>query len=110
MGCIAGEGIILLEFYSNEVFLVVILFSSLEIQTVDEFIDQAAFSIMIPSFFFSSLLWILLSVSDRLSTGIVVADIDLSLVDSVREKMPIAKVIICNVYIHPTNTREWNGI
>ncbi|AES63039.2 carbon-nitrogen family hydrolase [Medicago truncatula] len=28
---------------------------------------------------------------DRLSTGIVVADIDLSLVDSVREKMPIAK-------------------
>lgn len=30
--------------------------------------------------------------SDRLSTGIVVADIDLSLVDSVREKMPIDKV------------------
>ncbi|XP_061357942.1 deaminated glutathione amidase, chloroplastic/cytosolic [Gastrolobium bilobum] len=28
---------------------------------------------------------------DRLSTGIAVADIDLSLVDSVREKMPIAK-------------------
>ncbi|KAG4911330.1 hypothetical protein JHK87_057446 [Glycine soja] len=28
---------------------------------------------------------------DRLSTGIVVADIDLSFVDSVREKMPIAK-------------------
>ncbi|MED6168431.1 Deaminated glutathione amidase, chloroplastic/cytosolic [Stylosanthes scabra] len=28
---------------------------------------------------------------DRLSTGIVVADIDLSLVDSVREKMPLAK-------------------
>ncbi|MED6150558.1 Deaminated glutathione amidase, chloroplastic/cytosolic, partial [Stylosanthes scabra] len=28
---------------------------------------------------------------DGLSTGIVVADIDLSLVDSVREKMPIAK-------------------
>ncbi|KAL4358337.1 hypothetical protein AHAS_Ahas09G0276600 [Arachis hypogaea] len=28
---------------------------------------------------------------DRLSTGIVVADIDLSLVDSIREKMPIAK-------------------
>jgi hypothetical protein len=88
---------------------VVISFSSLEIQTV-EFIDQTAFSTMIPSFFHSSLLLILLSVSDRLSTGIVVADIDLSLVDSVREKMPIAKVIICNVYIHPTNTREWNGI
>ncbi|XP_054787775.1 deaminated glutathione amidase, chloroplastic/cytosolic [Prosopis cineraria] len=28
---------------------------------------------------------------DRLSTGIAIADIDLSLVDSVREKMPIAK-------------------
>ncbi|XP_045817845.1 deaminated glutathione amidase, chloroplastic/cytosolic [Trifolium pratense] len=28
---------------------------------------------------------------DRLATGIVVADIDLSLVDSVREKMPVAK-------------------
>ncbi|MCI38657.1 nitrilase-like protein, partial [Trifolium medium] len=27
----------------------------------------------------------------RLATGIVVADIDLSLVDSVREKMPVAK-------------------
>lgn len=46
--------------------------------------------------------WFCFSVSDRLSTGIVVADIDLSLVDSVREKMPIAKVIVCNVYI-PTN-------
>ena len=31
-------------------------------------------------------------VSDRLSTGIAVADIDLSLIDSVRAKMPIAKV------------------
>lgn len=36
--------------------------------------------------------WFYLSFSDRLSTGIVVADIDLSFVDSVREKMPIAKV------------------
>ncbi|KAA3481693.1 nitrilase-like protein 2 [Gossypium australe] len=31
-------------------------------------------------------------VSDRLSTGITVADIDLSLIDSVRKKMPIAEV------------------
>jgi len=36
--------------------------------------------------------WFYAPFSDRLSTGIVVADIDLSLVDSVREKMPIAKV------------------
>lgn len=42
--------------------------------------------------------WFCFSVPDRLSTGIVVADIDLSLVDSVREKMPIAKVIAPNVY------------
>lgn len=32
------------------------------------------------------------SVLDRMSTGIAIADIDLSLIDSVREKMPIAKV------------------
>ena len=109
-GFITGEGIILLEFYTDEVF-----FSGDFVLFVGDsncygFINQTAFSKTIPSFCHSSLLLILLSVSDRLSTGIVVADIDLSLVDSVREKMPIAKVIIYNVYIHPTNTREWNGM
>ena len=39
------------------------------------------------------------SVSDRLSTGIAVADIDLSLIDSVREKMPIAKVNFVMSYL-----------
>ena len=44
--------------------------------------------------------WFYFSVSDRLSTGVAVADIDLSLVDSVREKMPIAKVsaVIISIY------------
>ena len=32
-------------------------------------------------------------VSDRLSTGIAVADIDFSLIDSARTKMPISQVI-----------------
>lgn len=35
------------------------------------------------------------SVSDRLSMGITVADIDFSLIDSVRAKMPISKVQFC---------------
>lgn len=43
------------------------------------------------------------SVSDRLSTGIAVADIDLSLVDSVREKMPIDKVTVL-IIIHVSMT------
>jgi len=34
------------------------------------------------------------AVADRVSTGIVVADIDFSLIDSVRTKMPIDKVKI----------------
>jgi hypothetical protein len=42
-------------------------------------------------------------VSDRLATGIVVADIDLSLVDSVREKMPVAKVNCLQYLYSPTN-------
>jgi hypothetical protein len=38
-----------------------------------------------------------------LATGIVVADIDLSLVDSVREKMPVAKVNCLQYLYSPTN-------
>lgn len=34
----------------------------------------------------------ILAVADRVSTGIVIADIDFSLIDSVRTKMPIDKV------------------
>lgn len=33
--------------------------------------------------------------SDRSSTGITVADIDFSLIDSIRAKMPISAVNIC---------------
>lgn len=39
-----------------------------------------------------TMLYLSIVVSDRLSTGIAVADIDLSFIDSVRAKMPISQV------------------
>lgn len=40
----------------------------------------------------TSILPFLVTVADRLSTGITVADIDFSLLDSVRTRMPISNV------------------
>ena len=54
---------------------------------------QALLWVRSTSVIFVSMVDSYFSVSDRLSTGIAIADIDLSSVDSVREKMPIAKVI-----------------
>jgi hypothetical protein len=51
--------------------------------------------------------WFCFSVSDRLSTGIAVADIDFSLLDSVRAKIPIAKVSFMNLSLE-ANYREIN--
>lgn len=55
-------------------------------------------SSIVPEIFFlhfcaiATLTHLLRPISDRVSTGIAIADIDLSLVDSVRARMPIAKV------------------
>jgi hypothetical protein len=49
--------------------------------------------------------WFGFSVSDRLSTGIAVADIDFSLIDSVRAKMPIAKVSSMNLSLEANTVK-----
>jgi hypothetical protein len=42
--------------------------------------------------------------ADRISTGITVADIDFSLIDSVRAKIPIAKVTLsCSILGYETD-------
>jgi len=47
---------------------------------------------------------ILFYFADRISTGIAVADIDFSLIDSVRAKIPIAKVTLsCSILGYETD-------